>query len=400
MSAEAAASDRRKKRILCFTSYYLPGFKSGGPLRSLLHMQEWLGDDHEFAIVSRNRDLGETTPYRDVPTCTWTRVHDTRVWYLPAPQWRPGPILAAVRGYDPDALYFHSSLDFSLTVVPLILRLLGRIPRRIPVLVAPRGEYSPGARSIKQGRKRVFFRAARLLGLYHGVTWQATKDEEVAQIRSLWGQDVRVFVAPNLPAKRPAESLPVRQPRQGGPLRLAFVSRISRMKNLDGALGILRGVGAPVTLDIFGTQEDPEYWAGCQALMGRLPANIVARYRGALAPEAVIPTLATYDALLLPTLGENFGHVIHEALLAGCPVILSDQTPWSGLAEARAGFTLPLDRPEEFRSAIERFAAMDPREHQEWCDNARAYGARYASDTGLAQRTRDMLAAATARSPN
>lgn len=386
----------RRKKILCFTSYYLPGFKSGGPLRSLLHMQEWLGDEYEFGIVSRNRDLGERAPYQDLATCTWHAVRGASVWYLPAPQWRPGPILRAIREYGPDALYFHSSVDFSLTIVPLLLRRLGFIPRRIPVLVAPRGEYSPGARAIKEGRKKAFFRAARLIGLYGGVTWHATKDEEEAQVRSLWGRDVDVIVAPNLPSKSPAGTLPARPAKQAGALRLVFLSRISRMKNLHGALALLRDVAAPVTLDIYGPREDPAYWQECEALLARLPPNVDARYRGGLAPDEVIPTLATYDAFLLPSLGENFGHVIHEALLAGCPVILSDRTPWRHLAESRVGFDIPLDRPEAFRSAIERLAAMDEREHRSWCDNARAYGARYSGDAALAGRTRAMLATVTA----
>jgi glycosyltransferase involved in cell wall biosynthesis len=386
----------RRKKILCFTSYYLPGFKSGGPLRSLLHMQEWLGTEFDFGIVTRNRDLGEHVPYPDVEARTWRTVRGVSVWYLAAPQWLPGPILQAIRGFGPDALYFHSSVDFSLTVVPLMLRRLGLIPRRLPVLVAPRGEYSPGARAIKEGRKKAFFRGARLLGLYGGVTWHATKDEEAEQIRALWGTGASVVVAPNLPSKSSAGALPARPAKQPGMLRLVFLSRISRMKNLHGALAMLRDVAAPVKLDIYGPREDPAYWAECEALLGSLPPNIEARYRGGLAPDEVIPTLATYDAFLLPSLGENFGHVIHEALLAGCPVILSDRTPWLHLAECHVGFDIPLDRPEAFRSAIERLAAMDDREHRSWCDSARAYGARYSGDAALAERTRTMLAMATA----
>jgi glycosyltransferase involved in cell wall biosynthesis len=38
-----------------------------------------------------------------------------------------------------------------------------------------------------------------------------------------------------------------------------------------------------------------------------------------------------YDAFVLPTLGENVGHVIAESLSASCPVICSDETPWTDL---------------------------------------------------------------------
>ena len=55
-----------------------------------------------------------------------------------------------------------------------------------------------------------------------------------------------------------------------------------------------------------------------------------------------------------PTLGENYGHVIYEALDSGCPVLISDQTPWRGLSEVGAGWDLPLDKPDLFRQACKR----------------------------------------------
>lgn len=385
----------RRKRILCLASYYLPGFRFGGPLRSLLHLQEWLGDEYEFAVVTRNRDLGETRCYEDVACNTWQQVRGVKVLYLTPPYWKPGPIRAAVGSASPDALYFHSSVDFSLTIVPLILRRLGLLARRLPVLVAPRGEFSPGARAIKRRRKAVYFLFAKLAGLYRGVTWHATKDEEAAEIRSLWGMDVEVVVAPNLPSKLRAAEPAARPPKQAGVLRLVFLSRIARMKNLHGALKILQGVTTPVTMDIYGTREDPAYWTECLALIDQLPGNVAVTYQGAVPPESVIGTLSAYDALFLPTLGENFGHVIHEALLAGCPVLISDRTPWRGLAAERAGFDVPLDRPELSREAIERLTAMDDPEHRRWSAGARARGERYSGNAELVGRTRAMLAVAT-----
>ncbi|MEO7387501.1 MAG: glycosyltransferase family 4 protein [Gammaproteobacteria bacterium] len=379
------------KRVLCLTSYYLPGVKSGGPLRSLLHMQEWLGSEYEFSVLTRNRDLGETEPYADLERGGWHTVSGLHVCYLPAPQWRPGPIRKAIREARPNLLYFHSSVDFSMTIVPLLLRRLGLLGSDAPVIVAPRGEYSPGARSIKRRRKRIFFRLARLIGLYRDVTWHATKEKEAEQIRSLWGDGARIHIAANLPSKRSLEELPAHSAKATGPLRLVFLSRISRMKNLDGALAILRGVTVDVALDIFGAREDPQYWAECQQLMGALPSNVVATYRGIIPPDRVIETLSIYDAFFLPTLGENFGHVILEALLAGCPVILSDQTPWRELAGDKAGFDLPLGQPERFVAAIHELAAMTPAEHGAWSQGARRHGAGYASNVTLVDQTRRLL---------
>jgi glycosyltransferase involved in cell wall biosynthesis len=392
----AGLQHRRKKRILCFTSYYLPGFKSGGPLRSLLHLQEWFGDNYEFAVITRNRDLGESSCYEGLGDGVWQTVGGIQVCYLSPPYWQPTPILAAVREFQPDALYFHSSVDFSLTIVPLVLRRLGQLPRQLPVVVAPRGEYSPGALSIKPIRKKIYFLFAKLIGLHDRVIWQATKDEEAAQIRFRWGPKTRILLAPNLPSRlSSAIKSPEARAKAEGSLRLVFLSRIARMKNLHGALEILGGVKVPVILDIYGTTEDPAYWEECRILISKLPVNIQAAYLGPVSPDEVIPTLSRYDALMLPTLGENFGHVIHEALLAGCPVLISDRTPWRGLAEKQAGFDLPLEQPERFREAIEQLAAMTESEHATWSARARAYGERYAMNTEIVEQSRRLLEAGT-----
>lgn len=384
----------RKGRVLCFTSYYLPGFKSGGPLRSLIHIQQWLRDEYEFMVVTRDRDFGDAGPYEGMRPSEWHAVEGSQVLYLAAPHWSPKGLRRAVQESRPGLLYFQGCFDPALTIVPLMLRRLGWLPRSIPVLLAPRGQFSRGARSIKRIKKNVFLLFAKAIGLYENVTWHATKNEEADEIRALWGKNVRVLVAPNLPSKLDAGADLKRPPKQPNALRLVFLSRICRMKNLQGALEILQGVQATVEFDIYGTQEDAGYWDECRRLIGRLPGNVQARYKGSVSPGDVVPVLAGYDALLLPTLGENFGHVILEALSAGCPVLLSDQTPWRQLSAAQVGFDIPLDQPHRFRQVIEQWAAMDGPEFQRWSTRAREYALRYSNDAELVQQTRGMLATA------
>jgi glycosyltransferase involved in cell wall biosynthesis len=59
-----------------------------------------------------------------------------------------------------------------------------------------------------------------------------------------------------------------------------------------------------------------------------------------------------HDLFILPTLGENYGHVIVEAWAAGVPVLLSDQTPWRGLSGKRIGWDFPLSSPHLFHQAL------------------------------------------------
>lgn len=354
-------------------------------------MCEWLGEVYAFRIITRDRDRGDEKPYEGYATRTWHVLNGAQVQYLPTPYWSPWRVRGAVLNTHPALLYFHSSLDPALTIVPLVLRRLGLLPYSIPVLVAPRGEFSPGALSLKRIKKLAFISAARWAGLYRSVIWHATSPEEADFIRAWWGSHSRIRIAGNLPAKGTKAGVRPRKPKHAGTLRLVFLSRISPKKNLLAALNYLAEVKAQVTLDIYGPTEDKEYWSSCQDAIAKLPSNIDARYRGCVGPDDVISTFSLYDMFIFPTLGENFGHVILEALIAGCPILVSDQTPWRGLSEKEIGFDLPLDRPHDFVEVLEQFAAMDDPEFRVWSSKAREYGVKLSADPQSLQATRALL---------
>ena len=81
------------------------------------------------------------------------------------------------------------------------------------------------------------------------------------------------------------------------------------------------------------------------------------RYRGPIGHEQVLDTFCGYDAFLFPTYSENYGHVIVESLLAGCPVIMSDRTPWRDLAKEHAGWDLDLSRKDQYEDAVRQIVA-------------------------------------------
>ena len=82
-------------------------------------------------------------------------------------------------------------------------------------------------------------------------------------------------------------------------------------------------------------------------------------YCGMLSHDEIHKTFCRYDAFLFPTLSENYGHVIAEALVTGCIPIISDQTPWTDMNEAGAGWALPLEDETAFKKAIQEVVDMD-----------------------------------------
>jgi glycosyltransferase involved in cell wall biosynthesis len=381
--------------VLVFVPYYLPGYKSGGPVRSIANLVARLGEDLRFVIVTADRDSGDRAPYRDVVPGAARRVGNADVVYVDAAHARPHRMAALIRRIRPDVLYLNSFFSPAFSIGVLLLQRLHLIPA-VPIVLAPRGEFSPGALQLKAPKKRLFLAAARVLGLHRDVLWHATTPLEAAHIRrALEGAAPRIVVAPIIAGASDPESAPTRA-KDAGRLRVAFLSRLSAKKNLLGALEILHGVRGNVDLDIYGPVEDESYWRRCRAAIDALPPNVRASYGGPVAAEDVAAVLADHDLFFLPTLGENYGHVIREALAAGTPVLISDQTPWRDLDAQQVGWDLPLDRPDAFRAALERCIAMSAAEFAVWREHAAAYARRHANDDGAVQATRRLFSTAAA----
>ncbi len=88
---------------------------------------------------------------------------------------------------------------------------------------------------------------------------------------------------------------------------------------------------------------------------------------------------------MLPTLGENFGHAIFESFAAGRPVLISDKTPWRGLAAKKAGWDIALEDEKAFIAAVQQAAGMGQEEFNEWCDGARQLAEKVTKETDLKQ---------------
>jgi glycosyltransferase involved in cell wall biosynthesis len=370
--------------ILIFVDHYLPGYRAGGPVQTLSALVESLGSKFSLFIVTSDRDLGDEQPYQDIPTSRWVRVGAARCIYLSRRQ-RSWARLRRIMSTTPhDLIYLNSLFSWALGIKPLLLWRLRAVPHA-PLVLAPRGQLDPGALKFKRDKKAIFLLAARVFRLYDGVTWQATSETEAAHIRA----SARVEVVPNL--MRPVAAHPRSITRKSGPLRIVFLSRISPKKNLIFALEVLSLVRTDVEFAIYGPIEDQRYWSRCVRLMHKLPSSVRATYEGPAEHTSVEAIFRGADLFFLPTKAENFGHVIAEALSAGCPVLISDQTPWRNLETLGVGWDLPLERPERFQQVIERWAQASDEERTRLSRAATVLASRMISDSDTIVRTVRLL---------
>jgi glycosyltransferase involved in cell wall biosynthesis len=363
--------------ILTLADYYLPGHKAGGALRSVANLVARLGDRFRFRIITRDRDLGDDAPYPGVEVGRWTRVGRAEVMYLPPENLGIRDIRRVLSETPADVLYLNSFFSVPFAVLPLLLRRAGVVPRT-PVILAPRGKLSDGCLAVRPRRKRIYRALAFRSGLLSGVRWQASTELEEADIRTrfrkLPGGSHLIRTACDLPASTADQGGSRTHRKVRGHLRLLFVSRIHRVKNLAVALEVLQDVRGRVEFDIYGPCEDADYWEECLASARTLPSEISFRYLGAL-PHAEIPAvMREHDLFILPSDGENYGHVIHEALVAGCPVLISDRTPWRGLAERGAGWDVELTDTHGFTQVLQRLVDMDEAEHATFRAGAASLG--------------------------
>jgi glycosyltransferase involved in cell wall biosynthesis len=112
-------------------------------------------------------------------------------------------------------------------------------------------------------------------------------------------------------------------------LRILFVSRISKKKNLDFAIDILNNLNLEFEFNIIGNPEDHKYLNFC---LNKINKNIKYNFLGHQEPEEISKLFSINDLFLFPTKGENFGHVIFESLYNGCITIISNLTPWNSIS--------------------------------------------------------------------
>lgn len=345
-------------KILTFTGAYLPGYKGGGPIRTIANMAAHLGDEFEFWIVTRDRDLGDTEKYPSIPENTWVKIENTHVYYLSPDKLNLLDISKLISNTPHDILYLNSFFEPNFTIKPLLSRRFLSSTKK-PVILAPRGEFSPSALQLKKTKKYFYITISKLIRLYKDVTFQASSAHEEKDInKSLNPQPGCIITAIDLPEKNAYPNLitPPLQIDQCGALKVIFLSRISPMKNLDFALNTLALTSKRISFDIYGPLEDQNYWKECQAIIKKLPTNISVNYCGTVLPANVKTTFGLYDLFLFPTRGENYGHVIAESFSAGTPVLLSDKTPWSDLENDGLGWNLSLENPAAFAQKIEDLA--------------------------------------------
>ena len=320
------------------------------------------------------------------------------VYYASANMLRHGPFSAIVGEVAPDVVYLNSFFSPSFSIKPLLWRRYRSLGVGSAWVIAPRGEFSPKALAIKATKKKAFMAFARLTGLHRGLVWQASGEHEAADIVRVCSIHAdRIAVAPNL-----TDNVDPHQPApapvgESGRLSVCFLARICAMKNLTFVIETLLRCRSGTDLHIYGPAEDQQYLRTCRELLNGKDSRLRVTWHGPVPHDRVRDVLASHDVFFLPTLGENFGHGIFEALAAGVPALISDRTPWRDLDAAGAGWVRSLDDAQAFVDVIDNLATMPIEERSEMRRNARQHSLLVAGDSRRIEANRQLFRLAIGR---
>ena len=229
-----------------------------------------------------------------------------------------------------------------------------------PLIVSPRGMLGPAALNFSRIKKKVFWSIAQGPALLSVSCFHATAPEEAEDIRA-FGLRSPIAVIPN-GIDVPPNTISRNHLLLGEPRTLLHLGRIHPKKGIERLLQAwarLEPVHPDWNLRIVGPDEGG-HTNDLRYLSQQLRLSRVT-FDGPLFASEKQAAYQHADLFVLPTMHENFGMVVAEALAAGTPVVSSTGAPWRGLVENGCGWWVNND-PASLTAALDEAMRRSPKE--------------------------------------
>ena len=298
----------------------------GGPTKSIKNLYDVFSNtDILCTILSPSRHL-DGTKLKEVKNNENVIFCKNQFFYLLA------------NSHKFDVIWLNSFFDFKILILCLI-----KLFYNFHLIISPRGQLSDQAiNTSNRVFKKLFIKVTLLFRsnlLFHSTSSSESKDisyyfkkNQISIISNLFNLDY--------------------QPNNNKKSKFIFYSRIHKKKGLDILLKTIQMYNLKIDLDIYGFIEDIDYWKLCKNYIDKCDE---VNYMGNLVDGDISKLKDSYSFFILPTLNENFGHVIVELLSIGCIPILSKNTnPFDKETNKIFNMNFDLNSSTDFKRVLEK----------------------------------------------
>lgn len=360
----------------------------GGPSQMVLGLSAALarqGVEVTIVTTDSNGDVGQ--PPLDVPLGQPVSQDGYQIYYFRCFPFRRYKFSLGLcqwlwqHGTEFDLAHIHALFSPVSTLAAVLARV-----NALPYILRPLGTLDPADLRKKRWLKQVYVALLEGQNLAGAAAVHFTTEQE-ARVSERFGLSLSDVIIPLGVISSPP-SIPFYDHTDAIP-RILFLSRIEPKKGLDILLPALEEVlktGMQFEFVLAGSNpQDPEYERQIHRQIAQSSLAPYTTITGFVAGEAKANLLATVDLFVLPSYYENFGIAVAEAMMAGVPVIISDQVHiWQEVQAADGGWVGTCD-VESIASLIYE-ALKDPQNRCRRGINAQVYAQQHYHWDHIAQR--------------
>jgi len=343
---------------------YRPAWRYGGPIHSVHGLCKALTKQGSPVSVYTTNVDGDTD--MDLPLATPNSVDGVTVWYFPvgwprrlyrSPQMK-NALKESIKSHD--IVHLHSVFLWPTWVAAMLAR-----AENIPYIVSPRGMLVPELIRAKSRLKKslsIYLFDRRVLEAADAVHFTSALEK-----RECEAVNIKVENAIVLPNGIDQNDVVIGPGVDGATRRyVLYFGRISWKKGIDRLMEAVCQL-PHVSLVIAGN-DDENYKPKLEFLAKRLGIDDRTEFRGEVGVNEKWELLSGAIVLVLPSLSENFGNVVLEAMLVKTPVVVTEGVGLADLVSSSGAGLVTGPLPSQIAAGIKRFIKSP--EYVEKCGQA------------------------------
>ena len=238
-----------------------------------------------------------------------------------------------------------------------------------PLVMSPKGMLSEWSMSQSRAKKRLAWHLYQRRALGTAAAFQVTAEAEAEDVRRL-GLRQPVAVVPHGVDGPPPGALGERP--QDGPRTALFLSRIHPKKGLPDLVEAWSRVRPAGWRLVVAGPDDGGHQAEVERQVRAHGLDDIVSFPGPVGDDEKWVLYGAADLFVLPTLSENFGIVVAEALAAGVPALTTREAPWRALETHRCGWWTETG-PDAVAAALQEATVAPPDALRAMGERGRAY---------------------------